>query len=133
MGRMVADEGSDKAVLEGAGVYFLSVVEASQDCIRVISADGAVEYMNAQGKALFEIDDFDGRNRRRYWPDLWPPESRDTVEQALRTAQSGNDAGLREPIAQAVSGCLRELFGVHGLTEQADFSIADHALGKRRG
>jgi hypothetical protein len=41
-----------------------------------------------------------------------------------------NGAGLREPIAQAVSSCLRELFGVHGLTEQADFSIADHALGK---
>lgn len=62
----MADEGSDNAVLEGAGAYFLSVVEASQDCIRVISATGQVEYMNAQGQALFEIDDFDGRNRQRY-------------------------------------------------------------------
>ncbi|MFY8210444.1 MAG: histidine kinase, partial [Caulobacter sp.] len=45
----MADETSDKTVLEGAGAYFLSVVEASQDCIRVISADGYLEYMNAQG------------------------------------------------------------------------------------
>lgn len=94
-GRSVADEGSDKAVLEGAGAYFLSVVEASQDCIRVISADGHVEYMNAQGKALFEIVDFDGRNRLRYWPDMWPVESRDSVEQALRTALTGNAVAFR--------------------------------------
>jgi len=91
----VADEGSDKTVLEGAGVYFLSVVEASQDCIRVISADGVVEYMNAQGKSLFEIEDFDGRNRQRYWPDMWPPESRDAVEQALRAAQAGHAVAFR--------------------------------------
>ncbi len=92
---MVADEGSDKTVLEGAGAYFLSVVEASQDCIRVISPDGAVEYMNAQGKSLFEIDDFDGRNRRRYWPDMWPAESREAVEQALRAAQAGHAVAFR--------------------------------------
>jgi PAS domain S-box-containing protein len=99
--RIVADEGSDKAVLEGAGAYFLSVVEASQDCIRVISADGFVEYMNTQGQALFEIDDFDGRNRRRYWPGMWPPESRETVEQALRTAMAGNAVAFRAPCPTA--------------------------------
>jgi len=92
---MVADEGSDKTVLEGAGAYFLSVVEASQDCIRVISPDGAVEYMNAQGKSLFEIDDFDGRNRRRYWPDMWPTDSRQAVEEALRAAQAGHAVAFR--------------------------------------
>ncbi|WP_454759043.1 sensor histidine kinase [Caulobacter segnis] len=91
----MADEGSDKTVLEGAGVYFLSVVEASQDCIRVISPEGAVEYMNAQGKSLFEIEDFDGRNRQRYWPDMWPTESRDAVEQALRAAQAGHAVAFR--------------------------------------
>jgi PAS domain S-box-containing protein len=100
-GRNVADEGSDKAILEGAGAYFLSVVEASQDCIRVISADGFVEYMNTQGQTLFEIDDFEGRNRRRYWPEMWPPESRETVEQALRTAMAGNAVAFRAPCPTA--------------------------------
>ena len=91
----MADETSDKTVLEGAGAYFLSVVEASPDCIRVISADGYLEYMNAQGKSLLEIEDFDGRNRHRYWPDMWPPESRDTVEQALHAAMAGNAVAFR--------------------------------------
>ena len=91
----MADEGSDKAVLEGAGAYFLSIVEASRDCIRVISADGFVEYMNAQGQALFEIDDFDGRNRSKYWPDMWPEESRSTVEHALRRGMGGEVSAFR--------------------------------------
>ncbi len=92
---LVADEGSDKAVLEGAGAYFLSVVEASRDCIRVISAEGVVEYMNAQGQTLFEIDDFEGRNRSRYWPDLWPTESRPAVDHALRRALAGQASAFR--------------------------------------
>ena len=85
----MADGGSDETILEGAGAYFLSVIEASQDCIRVISAEGHVEYMNARGKQLLEIEDFEGRNRNRYWPDMWPPESRQTVEDALRSALAG--------------------------------------------
>jgi hypothetical protein len=55
---LVSGEGSDKAVLEGAGAYFLSIVEASRDCIRVISPEGFIEHMNARGQALFEIDAF---------------------------------------------------------------------------
>lgn len=92
---LVSGEGSDKAVLEGAGAYFLSIVEASRDCIRVISPQGFVEYMNARGQALFEIDDFEGRNRSRYWPDMWPAESRADVEQALRAAMGGQAAAFR--------------------------------------
>ncbi|MBO9710773.1 MAG: PAS domain-containing protein [Caulobacter sp.] len=88
-------EGSDKGVLEGAGAYFLSIVEASQDCIRVISAQGLVEFMNLQGKALFEIDDFEGRNHLKYWPDMWPPETRPAVESALREALDGRASAFR--------------------------------------
>ncbi|MFZ0267507.1 sensor histidine kinase [Caulobacter sp.] len=97
----MSGEGSDKIVLEGAGAYFLSVVEASRDCIRVISPEGFIEYMNARGQALFEIDDFAGRNRNRYWPDMWPAESRDRVELALRTALAGEAAVFRAPCPTA--------------------------------
>ncbi len=97
----VSDEGSDKAVLERAGAYFLSIVEASRDCIRVISPEGFVEFMNARGQALFEIEDFAGRNRSRYWPDMWPAESRASVEQALRAAMNGEAAAFRAPCPTA--------------------------------
>ena len=91
----MADEGSDRAILEGAGAYFLSVIEASRDCIRVISPEGFVEYMNAQGQALFEIEDFERRNRHKYWPDMWPDESRPDVEHALRRALAGEASAFR--------------------------------------
>jgi PAS domain S-box-containing protein len=93
-------------VLEGAGVYFLSVVEASRDCIRVISAEGSVEYMNAQGQALFEIEDFEGRNRHKYWPDMWPDESRAAVEHALRRAMAGEASAFRA-LCPTAKGDLR--------------------------
>jgi PAS domain S-box-containing protein len=102
----VADEGSDRAVLEGAGAYFLAIVEASRDCIRVISAQGFVEYMNAQGQALLEIDDFEGRNRLKYWPDMWPSESRPIVEHVLRRALEG-EAGTFRAICPTAKGSLR--------------------------
>ncbi|MBI1682423.1 sensor histidine kinase [Caulobacter hibisci] len=91
----MADDQADMGVLADAGVYFHSVLEASQDCIRVISAAGRVEYMNARGRELFEIDDFEGRNRNQYWPDLWPPESRPAVESALNGALAGGSAAFR--------------------------------------
>ncbi|MDI1366238.1 MAG: PAS domain-containing protein, partial [bacterium] len=70
------------------GSYFWSIVEASQDCVRVLTKEGCVEYMNACGQALFEIDDF-GRYQGLAWPDLWPDESRGTLELALKAALSG--------------------------------------------
>jgi len=80
--------GADDPVLKGTGAYFLSVVEASQDCMRVLSAEGRVEYMNACGQALLEIEDFE-RIRGAYWPDMWPAESRPLVQAALDEALAG--------------------------------------------
>ncbi len=86
--------GADDPVLKGTGAYFLSVVEASQDCMRVLSADGRVEYMNARGQALLEIDDFN-HNRGAYWPDMWPDESRELVAGALSEALAGRVSSFR--------------------------------------
>ena len=91
MGQKLMDDG----VLASAGAYFHSVLEASQDCIRVISRAGLIEYMNVRGRELFEIDDFEGRNRDRYWPDMWPPESRPAVEDALNKALAGGSSSFR--------------------------------------
>jgi PAS domain S-box-containing protein len=84
----------DESLLSGAGRYFRSVVEASNDCVRVLSATGEIEYMNPRGKALFEIVDFE-RNRGKYWPSQWPVESRHHVESALQAARSGRTTTFR--------------------------------------
>ena len=44
------------------------------------------------------------------------------------SAQSGKDACLRKPVAQAIVDSRCKLLGVHWLAEQADFAAADQAL-----
>ena len=47
---------------------FLSVLQASQDCIRLLDLDGCVQFMNEAGKALLEIDE---SGFTRHYPGLW--------------------------------------------------------------
>jgi PAS domain S-box-containing protein len=95
-----------EAGLEHVGAYFLGVVEASQDCIRVLSLDGHVEYMNRRGQALFEIHDYP-KHRGRLWGELWPAETRHMLRRAVREAQSGKVASFRAvcPTASGVRKC----------------------------
>ena len=74
----------------GDGEAFLlrSVLDASTDCIKVLTLDGALTYMNANGLCAMQVDDFDviaGAN----WASLWPEENQDQVLAAIRAAQRG--------------------------------------------
>ena len=86
--------GRDGGVLEGAGAYFHSIIDASPNCIRVLSVDGRVEFMNRRGLELFEIDDFEA-NRNTLWADTWPQEARPTLLASIRDAAQGLTANFR--------------------------------------
>jgi PAS domain S-box-containing protein len=75
--------------------YFRSVVAASPDCIRILDLNGRVEFVNPGGHRMFGIQDFDGRIRGAYWPDLWPTEHRDAAERAWRAAADGEPRSFR--------------------------------------
>jgi PAS domain S-box-containing protein len=81
-------------VLEDAGAYFQSIIEASPNCIRVLSVDGRLEFINQRGLELFEIDDF-AVHRGRLWADGWPQEARAAIEQCLADAAAGRVASFR--------------------------------------
>lgn len=76
------------------------LLEASPDCIKILSLDGQLQFMNDNGRCLMEIDDIRQVSSVR-WPDLWPPEYRDTIEQALATARSGGVVRLSAPCPTA--------------------------------
>ncbi len=68
-----------------------AILDQSADCIKVISAQGTVDYMNRNGQCAMEIDDFCAIAGQS-WTALWPEASRDTIRQAMAIAEAGGAA-----------------------------------------
>ena len=66
----------------------LRFLEASPDCVKLVGLDGVVQFMNANGLCLMEIDNFESV-RGKGWSDLWPQDSRPMIENAIREATGG--------------------------------------------
>lgn len=61
------------------------VLDQSRDCIKILSPNGRVEYINSEGQCALNISDF-SKVCGAHWPDLWPDESRPIIEEALLAA-----------------------------------------------
>ena len=82
----------DVAVLAALGVpstsFLRGVLDASPDCIKIIELDGALSFMNRNGRCAMEIDSFDAVSGA-LWPELWPEENRPRVAAAVAAAGQG--------------------------------------------
>ena len=72
-----------------------SILQASADCIMMISLGGDLELMNSPGLAAFELDDFK-KVEGRPWEALWPQAARKAAAAALAEARSGKVARLMD-------------------------------------
>ncbi|QNM82221.1 PAS domain-containing protein [Sphingomonas sabuli] len=77
----------DLAGLPMASVV-LSMLDQSDDCIKVIGTDGSLQFMNCNGKKAMQIDDF-ADFAGQPWHSLWPTESQGAVQQSLGEARDG--------------------------------------------
>lgn len=68
--------------------FLRSVLEASSDCIAVLSPEGEITYINPLGLRLLEAADGNAVSQHS-WESLWPEEERDTARRALAEAASG--------------------------------------------
>src|SRR5688572_21519871 len=66
-------------------------VEASQDCIWILTPEGHVDYINPRGQALLGAAPSDASSLR----DLWPEENRFTLDRALKAAAAGQPYRFR--------------------------------------
>jgi len=64
-------------------------VEQSVDCVKLLSLDGRILWMNPNGQCAMEVDDFSSLRGLR-WASLWPVEAQDKIEQSLKGAQKGD-------------------------------------------
>lgn len=84
----------------GAEALFRSILAASVDCIKILSADGRLELMNGPGLCAMEIDDFE-RLIGQEWAALWPAGGRQLVRNAVIRARTGAAVRFSAPCPTA--------------------------------
>ncbi len=88
-----------------SGPFFLSVLNGSKDCIKILRRDGTLEFMNANGICLMEIDDF-APLKGKSWVSLWPQESRKILGDAIDDALQGRHSRF-EALCPTAKGTLK--------------------------
>ncbi|SAL83386.1 PAS/PAC sensor hybrid histidine kinase [Caballeronia choica] len=71
--------------------FFRSMLNGSRDCIEILRLDGTLDFVNAHGIELKEIDDF-APLRGKAWASLWPGDARDLATNAVDAALAGRHA-----------------------------------------
>ena len=96
--RMALEEPADSLHL-----YSESILNASPDCVKILSAHGEIEFFNETGLCQMEID-IPSRIYGQPWTELWPAESRVTVHDAVRRVSSGESVRFESfcPTAKGV-------------------------------
>lgn len=78
--------------LEGSGLptsaVVLALLDQSDDCIKILSPDGRLQFMNCAGRQVMEIDDFAAFEDRE-WSSLWPEETSRLVAKSVAEARKG--------------------------------------------
>lgn len=83
-----------------ATAFLKSVLDASQDCIKVLTLDGDLIYMNEGGKAVMEVDDFE-TIRGCAWTSFWQGDGRALATAALEAARDGRVGNFQGPAPTA--------------------------------
>ncbi|WP_430426229.1 PAS domain-containing protein [Phenylobacterium sp.] len=73
------------------GALAASLFDASEDCVKIVSLEGDLLAMNANGVCLMEIEDFEAL-RGRPWASLWPDREREVIQTAIAQANGGRNS-----------------------------------------
>lgn len=82
---------ADMAALVEAAAVLNGVLAASGDCLKVLSLDGRIQFVNETGYRLMEASGPDSL-RGHCWTELWPDNP--LAEAAIVAARAGNDSNF---------------------------------------
>ncbi len=77
-----------EAKLRESEEYNRSIVQSSEDCLKILSLEGELLQMAEHGQRMMEVDDFE-KIRGSDWVSLWPKGDQAATRQALEDARSG--------------------------------------------
>ena len=80
--------------LRASEAFNRTVLESSPDCVKLLDAEGRLEFMNQTGQCLMEIDDFENFRGQPWWQ-LWPEASEATMRDAVKRAGRGETVHLQ--------------------------------------
>jgi signal transduction histidine kinase/CheY-like chemotaxis protein len=82
---------------QDGGYGALDILDASQDCAWILRLDGGVEHANHLARAMFTADPDDPAA----WREIWPEESRFSLDRAFDIAAAGQVARFRAFLGDA--------------------------------
>ena len=97
----------------------VGLLEQSKDCVKLLSIDGHLDFMNCNGLDAMEIEHSDSVIGRLWW-ELWPEPSRSFVARNFQSAAQGTESNFEAdcPTAKGAprrwSVNLRPLFSSAG-------------------
>ncbi len=80
--------------IEESEAFSRSVLESSPDCVKVIDAEGRLQFMNVNGLCTMEIDDF-SVFQNKPWRELWGEDNKHLINGAIDKALAGNTASFQ--------------------------------------
>ncbi len=83
-----------------ARAFLESVLNASKDCIKVLTLDGDLVFMNDGGQRIMEVDDFVSV-KGRPWLGFWEGQGKQDAEAALAAAKAGRAGHFQGAAATA--------------------------------
>jgi len=77
-----------------SAVSLASVLDQSVDCVKLVSLDGDIQYINENGLCALEIDNFSVL-KGTAWADLWPDAVQLSIKEAYSAAATGRTVRFR--------------------------------------
>jgi PAS domain S-box-containing protein len=74
--------------IDASKLFNGSILESSTDCLKVLDAEGRIQFMNFNGLCQMEIDDFSNFKDRK-WSSLWGSENESLVNGSIDRALKG--------------------------------------------
>ncbi len=76
--------------LRSSEAFLQGVLAASPDCIKVLDLEGRLDFMNAPGLRVMEVDDF-ARVAGAFWPGFWKGSAQAEARRAVASAAAGSE------------------------------------------
>ena len=84
----ITDRKQAEEALRESEEFNKRILESSSDCIKLIDLEGRLQYMNAGGQCIMEVDNFSCCLNAE-WVSLWPEAARPDLEAAITIAKTG--------------------------------------------